>query len=59
MTDTLRRIQAKVTRAKQLIQDLQVALTVFHETKPYAVAIKEDTQAAKRIYYVAKSRSDS
>jgi hypothetical protein len=55
MTDTLRRIQAKVTRAKQLIQDLQVALTAFHETKPYAVAIKEDTQAGKRIYYVAKS----
>jgi hypothetical protein len=55
MTDTLRRIQAKVTRANQHIQDFQLALTAFHDTKPYAVAIKEDTQTGKRIYYVAKS----
>ena len=55
MIDTLRRIQAKVTRANQHIQDFQLALTAFHDTKPYAVAIKEDTQTGKHIYYVAKS----
>jgi hypothetical protein len=54
MTDTLRLIQAKVTRAKQHIQDFQRALSAFNDTKPYVVAIKEDPQAGKRIYYIAK-----
>jgi hypothetical protein len=55
MTDTFRLIQAKVTRAKQHVQDFQLALSAFNNTKPYVVAIKEDLEAGKRIYYVAKA----
>ena len=54
MTDTLRLIKAKVTRAKQHIQDFQLGLKAFHDTKPYAVGMNEDAQAGKRIYYVTK-----
>jgi hypothetical protein len=55
MSAVVERIRAKVTRAKQHIQDFQLGLRAFYETKPYAVAIKEDAQAGKRIYYVAKA----
>ena len=41
--------------AKQHIQDFQLGLTAFYKTTPYAVGIKEDTQAGKRIYYVTKA----
>ena len=51
----LDRIRAKVTRAKQHIQDFQLALRAFYDTNPYAVAIKENTQAGNRIYYVSKA----
>jgi hypothetical protein len=55
MTNTFRLIQAKVTRAKQHIQDLQFALSAFNDTKPYVVSIKENLEAGKRICYVAKA----
>jgi hypothetical protein len=55
MSKAIDRIRAKVTRAKQHIQDFQLALGSFYDTKPYAVGIKEDTQAGKRIYYVVKA----
>jgi hypothetical protein len=54
MTDTLRQIQAKITRAKQHIRDLQLEFKAFCDTKPYAVGIKEDTKTSKRIYYLTK-----
>lgn len=49
------KIRAKVTRANQHIQDFQLGLTAFHDTGPYAIAIKEDAQAGKRIYYICKA----
>jgi len=55
MSDVVERIRAKVIRAKQHIQDFQLGLMAFYDTKPYAVAIKEDAQAGKRIYYVTKA----
>lgn len=50
-------IRAEITRAKQHIQDLQLGLRAFYDTKPNAFAIKEDTQAGKRIYYVSKAEA--
>jgi hypothetical protein len=55
MPRTIDRIRAKVTRAKQHIQDFQLALKAFYNTNPYRVEINEDTQSGKRIYYVAKA----
>lgn len=55
MSAIIGRISAKVTRAKQHIQDFQLALRAFYDTKPYAVAIKEDSHVHKRIFYVAKA----
>lgn len=49
------KIRAKVTRAEQHIQDFQLATRDFHDTKPYTVAVKEDAQAGKRVYYIAKA----
>ena len=54
MGAVVERIRAKVTRAKQHLQDFQLGLRAFYDTKPYTVAIKEDSQSGKRFYYVAK-----
>lgn len=50
----LDRITAKITRAEQHLRDFQLGLSAFYESKPYAIAIKEDAQRGKRIYYAAK-----
>src|SRR6267143_4934659 len=55
MSAIVDRIRAKITRAKQHIQDFQLGLKAFADTKPYAVAHKENVETAKRIYYVAKA----
>lgn len=52
MPNPIEPIKAKVTRAKQLIEDFQSALKVFHDTKPYKVGFKEDALAGKRVYYL-------
>ena len=49
------RIGAKVTRAKQHIQDFQLAARAFNDTGPYAVSKKEDVQTGKRVYYILKA----
>jgi hypothetical protein len=54
MSATLDRIRAKVTRAKQHIQEFQVALGAFHDSRPYEVRAKENAETGKRIYYVAR-----
>jgi hypothetical protein len=43
------RIASKITRAKQHLSDLQLAISAFRDSKPYKVGIKED--AGQRIYY--------
>lgn len=53
MTHPLVRIRAKVTRAKQHVEDFQLRVRAFHDTKPYTVGVKEDAEAGKRIYYLA------
>ncbi|HEV8226945.1 MAG TPA: hypothetical protein VGQ74_08070 [Methylomirabilota bacterium] len=55
MSEIVERIRAKVTRAKQHIQDFQLGLKAFYDTKPYTIDIKEYAQAGKRIYYVTKA----
>src|SRR2546422_437235 len=55
MSRQLDRIRAKITRAKQHIQDFQLGLKAFHDTAPYAIRMKEDAQTNKRIYYIAKA----
>jgi hypothetical protein len=55
MSSILDRVRAKVTPAKQHIQDFQLATQVFFETKPYAIGFKENRQTGKRIYYVSKA----
>lgn len=57
MSSTLDRIRAKITRAKQHIQDFQLALRAFEATSPYEVAMKEDLQSGKRIYHMSKADS--
>jgi len=57
MGATLERIRAKVTRAKQHVQDFQLGLQAFYATNPYEVGIKEDPKSGKRIYYVTKADS--
>jgi hypothetical protein len=55
MSEAVDRIRAKVTRAKQHIQDFQLRLRAFYDTNPYEVRTKVDPQAGKRIYYVARA----
>jgi hypothetical protein len=57
MSAILDRIRTKVTRAKQHIQDFQLGLIAFLETKPYAVVFKENSETGKRIYYISKADS--
>lgn len=45
-------IRAKVTRAKQHIEDFRRALKAFYETHPHGVGVREDRNTGKRIYYV-------
>jgi hypothetical protein len=52
---TVDRIRAKVTRAKQHIQDFQLSVRAFYDTTPYAIGIKEDAHTGERIYYVTKA----
>src|SRR5258705_7875374 len=54
MSKVIDRIRAKVTRAKQHIHDFQLAASAFHNTDPYRVGIKIDSQAGKRIYYLVE-----
>lgn len=49
------RIQTKVTRAKQHIQDFHLGLKAFSATGPYTYARKEDTEGGKRTYYIDKA----
>ena len=48
-------IRAKITRAKQNFEDLQLAIEAFYTTNPYGVAVKEDPDSRKRIFYIAKA----
>jgi len=54
MAKAIERIRAKVTWAKQHVEDFQLRIREFHETKPYGVGIREDAQSGKRAYYVAR-----
>src|SRR4051812_36366157 len=47
-------IKAKVTRAKQHIQDFQLGMIAFAKSNPYKIGFKEDANSRKRIYYVAE-----
>jgi len=48
------RVRAKVTRAKQHIQEFLPALEVFRKSNPYRIEVKDDTQTGIRVYCVAK-----
>src|SRR5262245_29050494 len=54
MGSVLDRILAKVGRAEQHLQDLQLAVSAFADSKPYGISIREDHQARQRVYYVSK-----
>ena len=54
MAEPVDRIRAKVTRAKQHIEDFQLALKAFYDTKPYPILVKEDTEAGQRVYYLGE-----
>lgn len=54
MSKPIDRIRAKITRAKQHIQDFHLGLRAFYDTKPYTIGIKEKPEIGKRIYYVTK-----
>ncbi len=48
-------IRAKLTRAEHHIQNFQLATQAFYDTTPYTVAVREDAQAGKRVYYIDKA----
>lgn len=54
MSRLVDRIRAKVTRAKQHIDDFQLALSGFYNTRPYGIGVKVDSDTGKRVYYVSK-----
>ena len=49
-----RKVRAKVTRAEQNIQDFQLGLGSFFDSKPYEVAVKDDPQRGNRVFYLSK-----
>jgi len=51
---TVDRIRAKITRAKQHIQDFQLAARAFADSNPFEVRFKEDANRGERIFYLAK-----
>jgi hypothetical protein len=51
--DVADRIRAKVTRAHQHIQDFDLGVRAFFDTKPYTVAVKENPNGGYPIYYLA------
>src|SRR3990170_8909162 len=53
MAEPIDRIRAKVTRAKENIEDFQLRVRAFYGTHPYTVGFKEDAQTGKRTYYLA------
>jgi hypothetical protein len=53
MSKPIDRIRAKITRAKQHINDFQLALGAFYDTRPYGIGVKVDADTGKRIYYVS------
>jgi hypothetical protein len=55
MSKPIDRIRAKITRAKQHINDFQLAARAFTETNPYAISMKEDQKAGQRIFYIEKA----
>jgi hypothetical protein len=50
---TIDRITAKVTRAKQHLQDFQLGLTKFFNDNPYAILMKDAPETGQRIHYVS------
>ena len=48
------RIRAVVTRAKQNIQDFQLGLQSFYDSKPHEVIAKEDAHTGERLYRLVK-----
>lgn len=55
MSVTYPKIRAKVTRAKQNLQDFQLGLAAFYKTNPYRIRSKEDANRGQRIYYVERA----
>jgi hypothetical protein len=54
MTDRLIGCRAKIERAKRHIDDLQLAVRRFLDSRPYEVRTKDDPKMGKRIYYVSR-----
>jgi hypothetical protein len=54
MTDTVDRIRAKVARAKQHVEDFQLAVRDYVKSQPFQVGITEKPETGQRAYYVAK-----
>jgi hypothetical protein len=50
-------IQVKIERAKEHINNLNSAIRVFFDSKPYEVSTKRDPQTRKLTYYVSKVQS--
>ena len=47
-------IRLKVERAKHHIEDLQLCVRGFLDSKPYEVRTKDDPETGKRIYYISR-----
>lgn len=54
VSDVSDRIQAKVNRAKQHVEEFQVALREFFDTKPYTYVVRDDPKVGRRGYYVER-----
>ena len=54
MSDRIDRIRAIVNRAKQHIQDFQLGLTAFYDSRPYEISTDEQTEPGERLYRLVK-----
>lgn len=48
-------ITLKIERAKKHIVDLNQAIQVFHDSRPYEVATKRDPETRRLLYYMSKA----
>lgn len=57
MTDKFPVIFSKVLRAKKRIEDVQTALQVFLDSRPYVIRYEDDPNLKKRHFYLASAQS--
>lgn len=50
-------LKTKIRRASQHMQELQLAVNAFLQSKPYGIGTKDDPASGRHIYFVATVRN--